>query len=160
MKAVRGINLQNWLQILLLSGCFWMLLTGTVGAQEGPVLEDKAVARSVRTLRVSVEEVRLDAVVVDKNGHPITNLTAGDFEVYQDGKLQKISSCTYIIDHQDAGIFSGKDASKTVPAISGPIQSKGKIRRTIAFVIDDFTMSFQDLCNTRTALQKYVESEM
>jgi len=40
-------------------------------------------------IRVGVDEVRVDAVVVDMKGHPITDLTADDFEVYQDGKPPK-----------------------------------------------------------------------
>ena len=37
-------------------------------------------------IQVSVEEVRLDAVVLDKRGNQITNLTAKDFRIFQNGK--------------------------------------------------------------------------
>lgn len=42
------------------------------------------------TIKVGVEEVRLDAVVLDKKGRQITDLTADDFEIYQDKKRQRI----------------------------------------------------------------------
>ena len=48
-------------------------------------------------IKVSVTEVSLDVVVLDKkSGNPIADLTAADFEVYQDDKRQKIKSSVYI----------------------------------------------------------------
>ena len=35
--------------------------------------------------------VRIDAVVTDRNGHVVSDLTADDFEVRQDGKVQRLS---------------------------------------------------------------------
>lgn len=44
------------------------------------------------TIVVEQSEVVLDAVVRDKKGRPITNLTVNDFAVYEDGVRQQISS--------------------------------------------------------------------
>jgi len=41
-------------------------------------------------ISVNVSEVRLDVVVLDNKGRPITDLTAEDFEVYQDRRLQEV----------------------------------------------------------------------
>lgn len=41
---------------------------------------------------VGANEVLLDAVVRDKGGRPVRDLTASDFEVYEDGVLQRVSS--------------------------------------------------------------------
>jgi hypothetical protein len=45
----------------------------------------------VTTLRVQV-----DAVVTDSKGHYVTDLTADDFAIYDDGKQQKITNFSYI----------------------------------------------------------------
>jgi len=45
-----------------------------------------------QTVTISTSEVRLDAVVKDKKGRPVTGLTATDFEVYEDGVRQEIKS--------------------------------------------------------------------
>ena len=45
-------------------------------------------------ISVNVNEVRLDAVVLDGKQRQITDLTADDFEIYQDGVLQEINACT------------------------------------------------------------------
>ena len=51
-------------------------------------------AGSGKTIRVNVEEVRIDAVELGGNRRQITDLTADDFEIYQDGVLQEINACT------------------------------------------------------------------
>lgn len=58
------------------------------GAQTAPTptpQDDEVVA-------VGSSEVLLDAVVRDKRGRPVRDLTASDFEVYEDGVPQRISS--------------------------------------------------------------------
>ena len=51
-------------------------------------------AGSGKTIRVNVEVVRIDAVELGGNRRQITDLTADDFEIYQDGVLQEINACT------------------------------------------------------------------
>src|SRR5436190_15366802 len=46
------------------------------------------------TLRTGATGVLVDVTVVDKDGRPITDLTAADFEVSEDGKAQQIISAT------------------------------------------------------------------
>jgi hypothetical protein len=43
-------------------------------------------------IRVNVAEVRIDAVVLDRKGRQITDLTAKDFAIYQDGVKQEVLS--------------------------------------------------------------------
>jgi VWFA-related protein len=113
-------------------------------------------------IQVGVEEVRLDAVVVDNKGRQITDLTADDFEIYQDDQPQRIFSSTYISENQappgEKTIYS-RDAKKT-PLIPSPALTKDDVRRTIVFLVDDISMNFQDLSNAHMALQKFVETQM
>ena len=44
------------------------------------------------TFRGAVDVVELDAFVVDAAGNPVTDLTVNDFEIYEDGKKQNITS--------------------------------------------------------------------
>jgi|WetSurMetagenome_2_1015567.scaffolds.fasta_scaffold339552_2 hypothetical protein len=52
------------------------------------------------TLRIEADEIRLDAVVVDKSGRQVTNLASDDFEVYQNNERQKIQACRYVADEK------------------------------------------------------------
>jgi hypothetical protein len=42
--------------------------------------------------RSGTNVVRIDATVVDRSGRPVSSLTAGDFEVWEDGVRQSITS--------------------------------------------------------------------
>ena len=53
-------------------------------------------AREPPRFRVAVDAVRIDAVVTDRNGRTVDDLTADDFEVRQDGKLQKVTFAEFM----------------------------------------------------------------
>src|SRR5882672_3231728 len=74
--------------LLLLASAFSQTRnSGPAPAQEPP---------DMPVLRVTVNLVQVDAVVTDSKGKQVTNLTADDFEVLQDGKRQKITKFSYI----------------------------------------------------------------
>jgi len=114
------------------------------------------------TIRIGVEEVRLDAVVLDGKGRQITDLTAGDFEIYQDDLPQQVLSSTYISEQAEPQAkprLPGK-GSETGPLIPARSLEREQIRRTIAFVVDDLPMSFEQVHYARMALTKFVEKQM
>jgi VWFA-related protein len=107
------------------------------------------------SIKVGVEEVRVDAVVLDNKGRQVPDLTADDFEIYQNGKLQKVTSCVYISAsrNRDKNIVS-PEASKAEMLVSKPKLSKDKILRTIAFLIG------ASGADPRPYIRKFVESQM
>src|SRR4249920_612571 len=46
--------------------------------------------------RVGVDAVRIDAVVTDRDGRIVSDLTAKDFELRQDGKVQEITLARFV----------------------------------------------------------------
>jgi len=113
-------------------------------------------------ISVSVNEVRLDVVVLDKKGNQITDLTADDFEVFQDNKRQTITSGVYIDSQPDSAIQPSA-ARKNVPNIpqspTTPLK-KEDVRRTIFLVVDDSAMSFENGYYTKMALRNFVEKQI
>ena len=58
-----------------------------------------AVPQETPTFPARVELVRIDVVVVDHDGKPVTGLTAADFEVSEGGKPHEIVSFEPIVAH-------------------------------------------------------------
>src|ERR1700737_1934209 len=62
-----------------------------------PQTQSKSEPQEPERIVVERSEVVLDAVVRDKKGRPVTNLTVADFAVYEDGVRQQISSFRLVI---------------------------------------------------------------
>ena len=157
----------QYFQNIRLHGLPWIgifLLGVTISAigQENQILSEAGKKEAGLTIHVGVEEVRLDAVVLDRKGRQITDLTAEDFEIHQDGQLQKITSSTYISDNQaQPGMKNGvsPDLKRDLP-IPAPALTRDAVRRTIVFLVDDLSMSFPDVYYARMSLQRFVERQM
>jgi VWFA-related protein len=115
-------------------------------------------------IHINVNLVQIDAVVTDSKRHLVTDLKAGDFEVLQDGKRQKITNFTYVnlrpaaptANRENSGVPRPKGAPPPPPAMVRPERAC----RTIALMIDDLGLSFDSVARVRGALKKFVDSEM
>jgi VWFA-related protein len=115
--------------------------------------------------RIGVDAVRIDAVVTDRDGRTVPNLTAADFEVRQDGKLQTVSFAQFmpvlsgpapVMDLPPAG------AAKVEPAavITPPAVKREDVQRTLAIVVDDLGLSFEGFHGMQRALHSFVDREL
>lgn len=155
-----GTNLirnRKWICKVLCTGLFWLASPVIVKGQTTPSSsvneEQKEKPGENLKIRVSVEEVRIDAVVLNWRGKQITDLTADEFEIYQDGKKQEITTAIYV-DNQIS------QSESQTPMISAQAPSRDKIRRTILFLVDDRSMSFENIHHARMGLKNYVEKQM
>lgn len=111
-------------------------------------------------VKITTNLVQIDAVVT-KDGKPVRDLKAEDFEIYQDGRQQAITSFAYISNLTGAppsasAATSGKGRAE-VPA--GPIQ-RDVARRTVAIVIDDLGLSAQSMSEVRRQVRKFIAEEL
>ena len=116
-------------------------------------------------IRINVNLVQVDAIVTDNKGKPVTDLTADDFELLQDGKPQVITNFAFI---------NVAESRVTAPFVPTPKPVKGppppppppmtlrpdQIRRTVALVVDDLGLSFDSTVRVRESLKRWVEREM
>ena len=114
-------------------------------------------------IKLDVNEVRLDVVALDKKtGNPVTDLTADDFEVYQNGKRQDILSSVFV-DIQ-SGVATqtsvSRKNSRKLPPLPAIDLKKEDVRRTIVFVIDDLSMRFESTHYAKMAIRNFVEKQM
>jgi VWFA-related protein len=84
--------------------------------------------------------ILVDAVVRDKHGQPVTDLTAADFELSEDGVLQEIGALTRFSAEADGSVATSTAPAPPVPAA---VASKPRTEPTpepvIAFVFDRLT---------------------
>lgn len=115
-------------------------------------------------VRISTNLVQIDAVVTDKNGWQVTDLKAGDFEVLQDGRLQKVTNLSYIYTQSNSsGGLMARASSPSLPtnAPAPPVALRpDQVRRTIALVVDDLGLSFESTAFVRKTLTKFINEQM
>jgi len=114
------------------------------------------------TFKVQVDEIRIDAVVVDWRGRYVTDLTVEDFKLYQDDQLQEITSCRYISYDQKSLNVNERDVSEN-PALATAfptIMKREDVQRTLVFLVDNLIMDFTNVYYARMALRKFVEEQM
>src|SRR5258708_12997465 len=79
------------LRSIALASFFLALLVMQGGAQQQqPPASDPAQQPPV--FRTGINFVRVDVIISDKAGNPVSDLTAADFEVVEDNKPQKIET--------------------------------------------------------------------
>jgi VWFA-related protein len=116
--------------------------------------------------RVGVDAVRIDAVVTDRDGRIVRDLTAADFEVRQDGKRQTVTFTQFVpvlTGPDPASRPESADPSAPAGAALPPALSsikKEDVQRTFALVVDDLGLSIESLQNTRRALHAFVDREL
>ncbi len=111
-------------------------------------------------VKINTNLVQVDAVVT-KAGKQITDLTAQDFEVLEDGKPQAITNFSYISNVVNTPVPSKSPVKSNVPTPPIPAAVRpSDTRRTIAFVVDDLGMAFQSLDIARTQLRKFINEQV
>lgn len=111
-------------------------------------------------VKITTNLVQIDAVVT-KDGKLVTDLTADDFEIFEDGKKQPITSFAYISNvpsttAQPPGTAKGKT---TDAAPAAPLK-RDDPRRTVALVVDDLGMSAESMELAKKQLRKFVAEQM
>jgi VWFA-related protein len=128
----------------------------------GPFSVSAQEPREAPRFRVAVDAVRIDAVVTDRNGRTVDDLTADDFEVRQDGKLQRVTFAEFMpVLAGPATADSSAPSRPEVLSVSPPTAVRREdVQRTVAVVVDDLGISVESLQNTKRALHAFVDREL
>lgn len=86
-------------------------------------------------VRITTDLVQIDAVVIRK-GTPVKDLKQEDFEIFQDGRRQTLTSFNYVSSARDS-----------TPA-------------TVALVVDDYGLSAQSMEDVKLKLRKFVDDQL
>jgi VWFA-related protein len=96
--------------------------------------------------RIEVSVTNVDVIVTDSAGHPVTGLSRDEFEIFEDGKLQKLTNF-YAIQDATVTLASKEDASE------GSIDPD-HFRRKVVLLIDN---NFIQKPNRNAALNRLDE---
>jgi VWFA-related protein len=110
----------------------------TQAAAKSDASAGQAAVPSNETIKTESRIVLVDAVVTDKKGHYVTDLTQGDFKVFEDNREQTISS------------FSSE--ANAASQVAGQ-------RHYIILFFDNSSMEMADQIQARSAAQKFIESD-
>lgn len=117
--------------------------------------------QSPPVIRISVERIQLDAVVTDKKGRHVTDLTPADIEVFQDGQRQEISDLVYI----SAGVApvsaaAGSSTAAPLAEAATPVPAavpQPAPPRTVLVILDDLSFSAHSFDRMRRAMRQTIE---
>jgi len=152
-------------RIILVQPIWLLVLVATLclAADKAPKKDSSTLKKDDKsdtfTFKVPVDVVVVNAVVTDKQGNPVKDLTVDDFRVYEDGKLQPIH--TFALESYKAtqGQTSGRP---TGTATTGTEDEAGSSQpRMISLVVDDLATSGPEhFVYAQEALKKVLAGDM
>jgi len=109
-------------------------------------------------VRISTNLVQVDAVVT-KDGKVVRDLTADDFEIYEDGRKQTITNFAFISNVPNNAAQPATKEKTTAAIPVAPLKPDDP-RRTIALVVDDLGLSAESMGSVRKQLRKFIAEEL
>jgi VWFA-related protein len=127
-------------------------------------LQQKPAGDDQDVIRITTNLVQVDAVVT-KDGKPVTDLKAEDFEIFEDGRPQSITNFSYI--SNVPGIASSTTVASKPPArmdttapVIPTVPRPHEAHRTIALVVDDLGMSAESVSHARQQIRKFIDEQL
>lgn len=148
----------------LACGLSLMLAAGALA--QAPARPQRTPEQDEEIIRITTELVQVDAVVLDKNDQPITDLRLEDFEVYDNGRKQNLQFMEFVSvegPRRAEGALKSASAAAAVPGADAAAPrdlTARDLKRVVAFVVDDVTIPSGDMSNVRKMLTDFVDNRM
>ena len=110
-------------------------------------------------VKITTALIQVDVTVTDRSGNVIRDLRPDEIEIYENGKKQKVSNFSFVSNVRKAAEEQAKRDTNSPMVPTAPIKQE-QVRRTVAIVVDDLTLSFESTYFVRRALKKFVEEQM
>lgn len=115
-------------------------------------------------VKITTKLVQVDVVVTDKKGNQVRDLGAGDFELLQDGKAQKITGVTYV--PIDSALVTNTVGASEKPKNGVPPpparRGNGQAGRVIAMLVDDgaCAASVWGINSAKDGIKRFINEQM
>jgi VWFA-related protein len=110
-------------------------------------------------VKISTNLIQVDVTVLDKSGKVVRDLRPEEFQVFENGKKQDISNFSFISAARET-VTERPDKNAPQAVLPPPPVRPERVRRTIALVIDDLSLSFESTYYARRAVKKFVDEQM
>ena len=138
----------QWVRLRIGSLCFCLLALFPLFSGMPAGHASAAQPEQPYSLRVDVELVTTEVIVLDKKGNPVRNLKKEDFQLYEDGKRQEILSFDEVsAAYSPAGLIN----------LNNEDIERGK---TILIFFDDSTIDPSHIKSTRDSAARFVKEHM
>ena len=104
-------------------------------------------------VKISTSLIQIDATVTDKKGNIVKDLTADDFEIYENNVKQALTNFSFVE-------LRSEQTSKESTSVAPNKLKREQVRRTMVFVVDNLRLSFQSMMLVRQALKRFVDGQM
>lgn len=114
-------------------------------------------------VKISTKLIQVDVTVTDASGRVIRDLRRDEIEIYENGTKQEIANFSFV------SASPAQQPARRVEAAAAPGQPPTRppddvrregVFRTIALVVDDLSLSFESINETRRALRRFVNEQM
>ncbi len=140
----------------------FVLFTVTTSFSQTPTPTPKPAGDDNDVVKISTTLVQVDVTVTDRKGNVVKDLKPEDFEIFENGEKQEISNFSFVSANSETVQTNTNQTAKdksSIPLLSTPLKPE-QVRRTIALVVDDLTLSFESTHYVRRALKKFVDEQM
>jgi VWFA-related protein len=145
----------------LLSSILFLLCASSLGLGQTPKPTVTPNSDTEDVVKISTDLIQLDVTVTDRDGKIVTNLKPEDFEIFENNERQSITNFSFISSNPTARIENLTELQSKTKNSLPPIPLKPEqVRRTIALVVDDLTLSRASIMSVRQALRKFVDEQM
>jgi VWFA-related protein len=124
-----------------------LLINWTALARQTPAPQDE----QGEIIRLNTELVQVRAVVTDRNGRPVDNLTRDDFEVFEDGRPQQISF--FSVERAPGSSAAGGLPGDAAARRSAPA-------RTVVLFVDTLHLAPANLFRAKHYMRRFVDRMM
>lgn len=124
--------------------------------------KDQSQSNQETVVRITTQLVQIDAIITDKKGQHIEDLSEDDFELTVDGKPQQLThfKLVRLVEPKRSGPSESKGKTPALTSMPTRRIEVEKVRRTIALVVDDLKLSFSSVAFAKDALKRFVAEQM
>jgi len=110
-------------------------------------------------VKISTNLIQIDVTVTDKKGNVVRDLKPEEIEIYENGEKQEITNFSFISNVRTQPAQAKNQVVANVPVPAAQLK-QAQIKRTMALVVDDLSLSFVSAHYVRLALKKFVDEQM